>query len=49
MQDIFIKTLQLKLVFNMLSHGDFNDNDLTRRTASYKVLCDKTFNIAKNL
>ena len=29
-----------------MAHGDFND--LTRRTASDKILCDKAFNIAKN-
>ena len=29
-----------------MAHGDFED--LTRRTASYKILCDKSFNIAKN-
>ena len=28
-------------------YGDFKD--LTRRTASDKILCDNTFNIAKNL
>ena len=30
-----------------MTHGDFKD--LTRRTASDKILCDKEFNIAKNL
>ena len=29
-----------------MAHGDFKD--LTRRTASDKILCDKAFNIAKN-
>ena len=29
-----------------MAHGDFKD--LTRRTASNKILCDKAFNIAKN-
>ena len=29
-----------------MAYGDFKD--LTRRTASDKVLCDKAFNIAKN-
>ena len=29
-----------------MAHGDFND--LTRRTAADKVLCDKAFSIAKN-
>ena len=29
-----------------MAYGDFKD--LTRRTASDKILCDKTFNIAKN-
>ena len=30
-----------------MAYGDFKD--LTRRTASDKILCDKAFNIAKNL
>ena len=30
-----------------MSHGDFED--LTRRTASDKILRDKAFNIAENL
>ena len=30
-----------------MSHGDFED--LTRRTASDKILRDKAFNIAKNV
>ena len=29
-----------------MAYGNFKD--LTRRTASDKVLCDKAFNIAKN-
>ena len=29
-----------------MAYGDFKD--LTRRTASDKILCDKRFNIAKN-
>ena len=29
-----------------MAYGDFKD--LTRRTASDKILCDKAFNIAKN-
>ena len=29
-----------------MSYGDFKD--LTRRTASHKILCDKAFNIVKN-
>ena len=29
-----------------MAYGDFND--LNRKTATDKVLCDKTFNIAKN-
>ena len=29
-----------------MGHGDFKD--LTRRTASDKILCDKAFNTAKN-
>ena len=29
-----------------MSYGDFKD--LIRRTASYKLLCDTAFNIAKN-
>ena len=29
-----------------MTYGDFKD--LTKRTASYKVLLDKAFNIAKN-
>ena len=29
-----------------MAYGDFKD--LTRRTATYKPLCDKAFNIAKN-
>ena len=29
-----------------MAHGGFKD--LTRRTASDKILCDKEFNIAKN-
>ena len=29
-----------------MAFGDFKD--LTRRTASYKILCDKEFNMAKN-
>ena len=29
-----------------MAYGDFKD--LTRRTATYKALCDKAFNIAKN-
>ena len=31
----------------MVAYGDFKN--LTRRTASDKILCDKAFNIAKNL
>ena len=31
----------------MVACGDFKN--LTRRTASDKILCDKAFNIAKNL
>ena len=31
---------------NEMTYGDFKD--LTKRTASYKVLLDKAFNIAKN-
>ena len=30
-----------------MAYGDFKD--LTRRTASHKILCDKTFSITKNL
>ena len=30
-----------------MAYGDFKD--LTRRTASVKILCDKAFSIAKNL
>ena len=29
-----------------MAYGDFKE--LNRKTAAYKVLCDKTFNIAKN-
>ena len=29
-----------------MTYGDFKD--LTRRTASHKILCDKAFNIGKN-
>ena len=29
-----------------MAYGDFKD--LTRRTASDKILCDKAFNISKN-
>ena len=29
-----------------MAFGDFKD--LTRKTASYKILCDKEFNMAKN-
>ena len=41
--DIFIKS-------NLFStwHGYGHLKDLTRRTASDKILCDKVFNIAKN-
>ena len=31
---------------NDVAYGDFRD--LPRRAASYKVLCDKLFNVAKN-
>ena len=45
--NIFIKTNQIKLVFNNdTAYG--NLKDLTRRTDSDKLLLDKTFNIAKN-
>ena len=45
--DIFIKTTQIKIGFQLyMCYGDFND--LTRRTASDKILCNKAFNIAKN-
>ena len=30
-----------------MAYGDFNE--LTRRTASDKILCDKAFNVAENL
>ena len=33
-------------MFSILAYGDFKD--LTRRTASDKILSDKAFNIAKN-
>ena len=33
-------------MFSILAYGDFKD--LTRRTASNKILSDKAFNIAKN-
>ena len=33
-------------MFSVLAYGDFKD--LTRRTASDKILSDKAFNIAKN-
>ena len=42
-QDVLIKTNQIKLVFN----GDFKD--LNKRTAADNILRDKAFNIAKNL
>ena len=45
--DIFIKTNQIKIGFQLyMCCGDLND--LTRRTASDKILCNKAFNIAKN-
>ena len=42
-QDVLIKTNQIKLVFN----GDFKD--LNKRTVADNILRDKAFNIAKNL
>ena len=42
----FIKTNQINLVFKCMAYGEFKN--LTKRTASDKILCDKTFNVAKN-
>ena len=45
--DTSIKTNQIKLCLqHNMTYGDFKY--LTRRTASNKKLCDKSFNIAKN-
>ena len=43
-QDIFIETNYIK---RDMAYGDLKD--LQRKIASDKVLCDKSFNIAKNL
>ena len=45
--DLFIKTNRIKLVFNMTCLMEILKN-LTRRTASGKILHDNAFNIAKN-
>ena len=46
-QDIFIKHKLGKACFQQdMPFGDFKD--LLIRTAAYKVLCNKAFNIAKN-
>ena len=44
-QDIFIKTNQIRLAFTCMVYGGFND--LLRLTASDKVFHDKEFQIAK--
>ena len=44
---IFIKANQIKFAFKIITYGDFQD--LHRRAASDKILCDKAFNIVKNL
>ena len=46
-QDIFIKTKLIKLVFNMTWPMEIF-KDLTRRTASDEILRDTAFNIAIN-
>ena len=46
-QDIYQNKLDKAYFQQNMAHGD--SKDLTRRTASDKILHDKTFNIAKNL
>ena len=43
---MFIKTLPKANFQHDMTYGEFKD--LTRRTGSDKILCDKAFNIAKN-
>ena len=45
-QEIYIKIIQVKVVFNMIWVMEIF-KDTARRTASDKVLRDKAFNIAK--
>ena len=44
-RDIYIKTNQIKLVFN-IAYGYFKD--LNRRTDIDKLFCDKAINVAQN-
>ena len=43
---IYQKELDKECFQHDIAYGDFKD--LTRRTASDKILCDKAFNIVKN-
>ena len=45
-QCIYHKQLDKAFFQHDMAYGDFKD--LTRRTVSDKILCDKAFNIAKN-
>ena len=47
MQYIYQNKLLTACFQHDMAYGDFKD--LTRRTASDKILCDRAFNIAKNL
>ena len=46
LRDISLNELDKSCFQNDMAYGDFKD--LNRRAAGNKVLCDKTFNIAKN-